>query len=58
LRKYIESGFEELYQEKLPISLTNKYHSLENAREMLGDVAEISSLFIEFQQYLYSQKVA
>jgi len=58
LDKYIESGVEELDQEKLPILLTNKYHSLEDAKEILGDVKEISSLFIEFQQHLYSQKVA
>jgi len=58
LNKYIESGVEELAQEKLPVLLTNKYHSLEDAKEVLGDVAEISSLFIKFQQHLYSQKVA
>ncbi|KAF3984270.1 MAG: DEAD/DEAH box helicase family protein [Methylococcales symbiont of Hymedesmia sp. n. MRB-2018] len=58
LSKYIESGVEELDQEKLPILLTNKYQSLEDAKEILGEVAEISSLFIEFQQHLYSQKAA
>ena len=58
LDKYIESGVEELDQEKLPILLTNKYHSLEDAKKILGEVKEISSLFIEFQQHLYSQKVA
>lgn len=58
LSKYIESGVEELDQEKLPVLLTNKYQSLEDAKKILGDVAEISSLFIEFQQYLYSKKIA
>ncbi|SOD17700.1 EcoAI/FtnUII family type I restriction enzme subunit R [Nitrosomonas ureae] len=58
LSKYIESGVEELDQEKLPILLTNKYHSLEDAKEVLGGTANISSLFIEFQKYLYQQKVA
>ena len=58
LSKYIESGVEELGQEKLPILLTNKYHSLEDAKGILGDVAEISTLFIEFQQYLYAEKAA
>jgi len=58
LSKYIETGVEELDQEKLPILLTNKYQSLEDAKEMLGDVANISKLFIEFQQYLYKKKVA
>jgi type I restriction enzyme R subunit len=58
LSKYIETGVEELSQDKLPILLTNKYQSLEDAKEILGDVANISSLFIEFQQHLYLQTAA
>lgn len=58
LSKYIETGVDELDQEKLPILLTNKYQSLEDAKEILGDVANISRLFIEFQKHLYIQKVA
>ncbi len=58
LSKYIETGVEELDQEKLPILLTNKYQSLEDAKEILGDVANISSLFIEFQKHLYQKEVA
>ena len=58
LSKYIETGVEELDQEKLPILLTNKYHSLEDAKDVLGNVANISSLFIEFQKHLYEQKAA
>lgn len=58
LSKYIETGVEELDQEKLPILLTNKYQSLEDAKEILGEVGNISSLFIEFQKYLYLKKVA
>ncbi|MCF8342280.1 MAG: DEAD/DEAH box helicase family protein [Chitinophagaceae bacterium] len=58
LSKYVETGVEELDQEKLPILLTNKYQSLEDAKEILGDVANISRLFIEFQQHLYKQKAA
>ena len=58
LSKYIETGVEELDQEKLPILLKNKYHSLEDAKDILGDVATISKLFIEFQQHLYEQKIA
>jgi len=50
LSKYIETGFEELYQEKLPILLTNKYQSLEDAKEVLGDASNI--------KYLYEVKVA
>ena len=58
LSKYIETGVEELDQEKLPILLTNKYQSLEDAKDILGDVANISKLFIEFQQHLYKQEAA
>ena len=58
LSKYIESGVEELDQEKLPILLQNKYQSLGDAMDVLGDVPGISSLFIEFQKYLYPQRVA
>lgn len=58
LSKYIETGVDELEQEKLPILLTNKYQSLEDAKEILGDVANISRLFIEFQEHLYEQKAS
>jgi len=58
LSKYIDTGVEELAQDKLPILLTNKYQSLEDAKEVLGDVKKISSLFIDFQKYLYQQKSA
>ena len=58
LSKYIETGVEELDQEKLPILLTNKYQSLEDAKEILGDAANISRLFIEFQAHLYKQRAA
>jgi type I restriction enzyme R subunit len=58
LSKYVETGVDELDQEKLPILLTNKYQSLEDAKEILGDVANISRLFIDFQEHLYSKKVA
>ena len=58
LSKYVETGVEELDQEKLPILLTNKYQSLEDAKAVLGNVSDISALFIEFQKYLYDKRVA
>ena len=58
LSKYVETGVEELDQEKLPILLTNKYQSLEDAKQALGNVSDISKLFIEFQKHLYEQRVA
>ena len=58
LSKYIESGVEELDQEKLPILLQNKYQSLGDAIDILGDVKKISSLFVDFQKFLYQRGVA
>ncbi|MFH0735444.1 MAG: DEAD/DEAH box helicase family protein [bacterium] len=58
LSKYIESGVDELDQDKLPVLLTNKYQSLEDAKEVLGDTANISSLFVNFQKHLYELNVA
>jgi type I restriction enzyme R subunit len=58
LSKYIETGVDELDQEKLPILLRNKYQSLEDAKEILGDVSNISRLFIEFQAHLYKKRAA
>ncbi|MNT78828.1 hypothetical protein D3C72_2181010 [compost metagenome] len=58
LSKYIETGVDELDQEKLPVLLLNKYQSLEDAKDILGEVGNISKLFIEFQQHLYAAKIA
>ena len=58
LGKYIETGVDELDQEKLPILLKNKYQSLEDAKKVLGEAADISRLFMEFQEYLYMRKAA
>jgi type I restriction enzyme, R subunit len=58
LSKYIETGVEELDQEKLPMLLTNKYQSFEDAGAVLGDLSKVKDLFIEFQKYLYEEKVA
>lgn len=53
LSKYVEMGVDELDQDKLPILLTNKYQSLQDAQEVLGDVLSIRKLFIQFQAHLY-----
>ena len=58
LSKYVEAGVDELDQDKLPILLVNKYQSLEDAKQVLGEVSSISSLFIEFQRHLYEVGVA
>ncbi|GHA65390.1 type I restriction endonuclease subunit R [Formosimonas limnophila] len=58
LSQYVETGVDELDQEKLPILLANKYQSLEDAKTILGDVANISRLFVDFQKHLYQEVVA
>ncbi|KAA3597915.1 MAG: restriction endonuclease subunit R [Calditrichaeota bacterium] len=58
LSKYVEIGVEELDQDKLPILLKNKYNSIEDAKEKLGEISNIRSLFLEFQRHLYDRKVA
>jgi type I restriction enzyme R subunit len=58
LSKYIETGVEELDQEKLPVLLTNKYHSFEDAGAQLGDLSKVRELFIDFQKHLYHRGTA
>lgn len=58
LSKYIETGVEELDQEKLPILLTNKYQSFEDAGAQLGDLSKVRELFIDFQKHLYQRGTA
>ncbi|MDP8203114.1 MAG: DEAD/DEAH box helicase family protein [Candidatus Tenebribacter mawsonii] len=58
LAKYIESGVNELDQEKLPSLLELKYHSLTDATSELGNIELIKNTFISFQKYLYSLKQA
>jgi len=58
LSKYIETGVEELDQEKLPDLLTLKYQALMDAEEILGGVENIRNIFIGFQKYLYEKAVA
>ena len=58
LSKYIETGVEELDEEKLPDLLTLKYHAIKDASEMLGGVENIRTTFFDFQKYLYERKQA
>ncbi|HLA08666.1 MAG TPA: type I restriction-modification enzyme R subunit C-terminal domain-containing protein, partial [Anaerolineales bacterium] len=55
LSKYIETGVDELSEEKLPQLLTLKYQALDDAKEILGTIQSIRDLFIGFQRYLYEQ---
>lgn len=56
LSKYVETGVEELGEEKLSKLLELKYQSLEDAKDILGEPTAIRSLFFDFQKYLYRQK--
>jgi len=58
LSKYIETGVEELDQEKLPALLQLKYQSVNDALDILGDADDIKKIFINFQKYLYDYRVA
>ena len=53
LTKYLEKGFEELGEEKLPILLNLKYNAIANAEQNLGDVEKIRSIFFNLQKDLY-----
>lgn len=55
LDQYIKEGVRELDQEKLPQLLELKYHDLRDAVADLGNVNDIKTVFIGFQQHLYSQ---
>ena len=54
LSKYIESGVDQLDQEKLPGLLMLKYHAITDATEHLGGVEMIRSTFLSFQKHLYA----
>ena len=53
LDKYIQTGVEELDEEKLPGLLTLKYSAINDALEKLGSVSDIREIFIGFQKNLY-----
>ncbi len=53
LSKYIESGVEELAQEKLPDLLRLKYHAIADAQDKLGSLKDIKNTFVYFQRHLY-----
>jgi type I restriction enzyme R subunit len=56
LFKYIDTGFEELDQAKLPNLIELKYHSMTDGAEALGSVDEIRHLFCDFQKHLYEKQ--
>jgi len=58
LRNYVQDGVDELDMGKLSTMLTSKYGGVHAAQQALGNVDDIQKVFIDFQQYLYTDKVA
>ncbi|HVT00620.1 MAG TPA: DEAD/DEAH box helicase family protein [Patescibacteria group bacterium] len=54
LDKYIDTGVEELSEEKLPDLLNLKYQAVSDAEQALGGVDKIRSTFFNFQKNLYA----
>jgi type I restriction enzyme, R subunit len=55
LEQYVKEGMGELDQDKLPQLLELKYRDLRDAVIDLGSVSDVRTVFIGFQQHLYSQ---
>ncbi|MHC1741210.1 MAG: EcoAI/FtnUII family type I restriction enzme subunit R [Anaerolineaceae bacterium] len=53
LSKYIETGVDELAENKLSSLLELKYQALPDALEVLGSVEKIRGVFFGFQKHLY-----
>ena len=53
LKQYVDSGFTELDEAKLPDLLNLKYKAIADAKRELGTTSEIRDTFIGFQRYLY-----
>ncbi|GCL53209.1 type I site-specific restriction-modification system, R (restriction) subunit [Microcystis aeruginosa NIES-3806] len=53
LDQYIRSGVGELDREKLPKLIEIKYHTINEAISQLGEIQEISGVFMSFHAYLY-----
>jgi type I restriction enzyme R subunit len=58
LSKYIETGVEELDQDRLSNLIELKYHSFSDATETLGGVEKIRNIFFGFQKHLYERIAA
>jgi len=57
LAQYVEKGVKELDDTRIKALLELKYHSMSDAKAILGDVKSIRESFIGFQKYLYEGSV-
>jgi type I restriction enzyme R subunit len=55
LKQYVQTGFTELDDAKLPELLTLKYKAIADAKRELGAISDIRDTFIGFQEYLYGE---
>ena len=55
LKQYVQTGFTELDDAKLPDLLTLKYKAIADAKRDLGNIQYIRDTFIGFQRYLYEE---
>ena len=53
LGQYKEEGVIVLDDEKLPTLLELKYKSIQNAKQILGDLNDARNIFLDFQKTLY-----
>ena len=56
MKQYVETGFTELDDSKLPELLNLKYKAIADAKRELGAIPEIRDTFIGFQEYLYANR--
>lgn len=54
LEQYIQQGYTELSMENLPELIKLKYGTINDAKEHLGPLGEISKVFVGFQKGLYA----
>ena len=57
LAKYIDAGFGELDENKIPTLLELKYGSIYDAKKALGEVDDIRKVFFNFQKDLYALEI-
>nr|BAV59388.1 type I restriction enzyme [Candidatus Endomicrobium trichonymphae] len=53
LEKYVDTGIEELGQEKLPELIKLRYNTIDDGLAELGEAEQIKEVFVSFQKYLY-----
>ncbi len=57
LEQYVDNGVKELDDKRLGKLLETKYHSIEDAKSIIGDIKSIRDSFIGFQKYLYEDSM-